>query len=108
MYTPKEHPEVDLQVQNLWHVFTVAEQLGDEKSVDEFYRDLMDIFGSNLYVLTAMYLVTNWKLWDAFKKDPEGALARKYDQLWDETRDHALEVLKDRNDDLRFFLEVTD
>lgn len=105
MYVPGEHPEVDVQVCNLWQTFGILEEFGTEKNIQTAFDNLMETFGESKNMLTAMDLVLNWKLWEAYHAGKDG-LAQIYDRLWKNVDAHALDVLKD--DELRFYVEVTD
>lgn len=105
MYVPNEHPEVDIQISNLWQTFSILDTFGSEKNVETTHGELMKTFGKNPVMLTAACLVFNWKLWDHYNAG-RMSMAKLYDRIWKSVDAHAVETLK--GDDLRFFLEVTD
>lgn len=105
MYTPNEHPEVDIQIHNLWQTFSILDTFGTEKNVENAHSELLKTFGENPTMLTAACLVLNWKLWDHYNAG-RTSMAKVYERLWEEVDAHAVETLK--GDDLHFYTEVTD
>ena len=87
-----------------WNDFEVADLFGPF-AVQETYNTAMREWASDYEFLTELVLVLNHRLWLHYGAKNE-KLAKLYDGLWREASDYALKHLKD--DELRYYLEVTD
>lgn len=93
-YTPKT---------TFWNDFTIADAFGVSAIQDTFDRSFRDWKG-NIEYLTELVLVLNHKIWQHHETNE--SLASLYEKLWRYVDGWCMDNLKD--DDLKYFLDVTD
>lgn len=86
-----------------WSDFSIADAFGQSAVKDTYNRAFND-WKNNAEYITELTLILNWKIW--YWKDKNEALARLYDQLWQECDAWCMENLKD--EDLQYYLRTTD
>jgi hypothetical protein len=84
--------------------FSIADRFGLAAVKDTHKRVMKHIDSMGVIYLTELVLVLNWKIWEHnYSND---TLAIVYNDLWDLTREYALEHLE--GEDLQYYLETTD
>lgn len=86
-----------------WEDFYIAECFGTKAIKDTFNRAFEEWKADYVY-LTELVMVLNHKIWRYYGRNDE--YARLYDYLWKRADNYAVNNLKD--DELRYFLRVTD
>lgn len=83
--------------------FQIASVFGED-AVRDTYKRVFKQWKHDIVWMTEMYIALNWEIWRLYESDEK--LARVYDELWQTLGEYVCENFKD--DDLRFFFEVTD
>lgn len=83
--------------------FSIADRFGIPAVKDTFKRAFEGWKNNHIY-LTELVMVLNWKIWEHCETND--ALAEVYNDLWEQTRDYAVETLKDT--ELEYYLTTTD
>lgn len=86
-----------------WNDFTIADQFGPDAVKDTYNRAFAEWNGNTVY-LTELTMVLNWKIWDHYQHNE--ALARVYNDLWEQTDAYACEHLT--GEDRKYFFRTTD
>ena len=84
--------------------FSIADVFG-ANAVKDTYKRAFNEWKDNYKMLTALVVTLNHKIWQHYEAKNSG-LALVYDKLWKEADQYACDTLKD--DELKYFLEVTD
>jgi hypothetical protein len=95
-----------------WEDFSIADASGID-AVQETYDTAFNEWKHDHVYLTELAIVLNWKIWQHYEKrdrhnenDKEFLLAKRYNTLWMETDEYAMDNLKD--EELQFYIKVTD
>ena len=83
--------------------FSIADRFGIPAVKDTFKRAFEGWKDNHIY-LTELVMVLNWKIWEHCETND--ALVEVYNDLWEQTRDYAVETLKDT--ELEYYLTTTD
>jgi hypothetical protein len=83
--------------------FAIADKFGVNDIKDTYKRAFKE-WKDNYIYLTELVVVLNWSIWKWYSKND--TIAKLYQDLWEEADSYAMENLK--NDELLFFLRVTD
>jgi hypothetical protein len=86
-----------------WQDFTIADMFGISAIKDTYNRAFSE-WKNNYIYLTELVLVLNWKIWQHYEKNE--AIARVYNDLWQNAQDYAYNNLK--GDELSYFWRTTD
>ena len=86
-----------------WNDFTIADRFGISAVKDTFKRAFKN-WKSNAVYLTELVIVLNHKIWQYYQSNE--ALARVYNDLWEEADIYATENLQ--GEELAFFYRTTD
>ena len=86
-----------------WEDFSIADRFGIS-AIKDTYNRAFDEWKSDHVYLTELVIVLNHKIWQWYEEDE--TIARVYNDLWEKADAYALDNLKD--DELRFFLNITD
>ena len=86
-----------------WNDFCIADRFGISAVKDTFKRAFKN-WKNNAVYLTELVLVLNHKIWQHYQSNE--ALARVYNDLWEEADLYATENLQ--GEDLSFFYRTTD
>ena len=84
--------------------FSIADVFGANAVKDTFNRAFKE-WKDNYKMLTALVITLNHKIWQHYEAE-NNELALVYDELWKKADQYAFDTLKD--DELEYFLEVTD
>lgn len=84
--------------------FSIADNFGIPAVKDTYKRVMKHIDSMGVVYLTELVLVLNWKIWEHCETND--ALAVVYDELWNMTREYAVEHLT--GEDLQYYYETTD
>lgn len=86
-----------------WNDFTIADRFGISAVKDTFKRAFKN-WKHNAVYLTELVIVLNHKIWQYYQSNE--ALARVYNDLWEEADLYATENLQ--GEELAFFYRTTD
>ena len=84
--------------------FSIADVFG-ANAVKDTYKRAFNEWKDDYKMLTALVVTLNHKIWQHYEAE-NNELALVYDKLWKETDQYAFDTLKD--DELKYFIEVTD
>lgn len=88
----------------LWNDFSIADRFGVNAIQDTYDRAFKE-WKDNVEYFTELVLILNWKIWQHYEQGNK-ELAQRYDTLWRDTDQYAVDNLKD--DDLKYYLRTTD
>ena len=97
-------PEEQDFTTTFWQDFTIADHFG-ANAVRDTYKRAFNEWKDDYRYLTELVMVLNHKLWEHWEKK-HNALAKLYNDLWDETAQYAMDNLK--GDELSYYFRVTD
>lgn len=86
-----------------WEDFSIADHFGIG-AVKDTYNRAFKGWKDNYKYLTELVLVLNWKIWQHYETNE--ALARVYNELWEQADAYACENLKGK--EAEYFFRVTD
>lgn len=89
---------------SFWMDFSIADAFG-VSAVEDTYNRAFNEWKNNVEYITELVIVLNHKLWQHYERSND-ELGVLYNRLWEEADDWCMDNLKD--DDLKYFLEVTD
>ena len=84
--------------------FSIADVFG-ANAVKDTYKRAFNEWKGDYKMLTALVVTLNHKIWQHYEAG-NNKLALVYDELWKKADQYACDTLKD--DELKYFLEVTD
>lgn len=85
-----------------WEDFSIADVFGELAIRDTYERAFKEWKSDHIY-LTELVMVLNWKIWQHYEK--REAIARVYNELWEEADEYACSHLK--GSELSYFYETT-
>lgn len=91
------------QITTFFSDFSIADAFGINAIKDTYKRGL-EYAKTNYKVLTEFVMVLNWKIWEHYQTNE--AIARVYNDLWEQAREYAESHLKDG--ELNYYYETTD
>lgn len=86
-----------------WEDFSIADHFGIGAVKDTYNRAFKGWKGNYKY-LTELVMVLNWKIWQHYETNE--ALAKAYNDLWQQADLYAVENLK--GEEAEYFFRVTD
>ena len=86
-----------------WMDFSIADAFGVE-AVKETYNRAFNGWKENHVYLTELVIVLDWKIWQHYEKNE--ALAKAYNELWEQADEYACENL--HGEEAEYFFKVTD
>ena len=91
-------------ITTFWDDFTIADHFGKD-AIQDTYNRAFEAWKGDYKYLTELVMVLNHKIWQHYRAD-NMVYSELYDKLWKKADSYAMNNLKD--DELRYFLEVTD
>jgi hypothetical protein len=88
-----------------WQRFSIGEKYGVDE-VEEVYNDIFNAAKNDYKLLTELVMILNHKTWQHCEELIDSKFCKTYEDLYYKTRKYALDSLK--NDELKYFLDVTD
>ena len=83
--------------------FSIADAFG-VRAIKDTYKRGLEYAKTDYKVLTEFVMVLNWKIWEHYEDNE--AIARVYNDLWQEADAFAIDYLK--GDELSYFFRTTD
>lgn len=91
-------------ITTFWDDFTIADHFGKD-AIQDTYNRAFEAWKGDYKYLTELVMVLNHKIWQHYRAN-NTVYSELYDKLWKKADSYAMNNLKD--DELRYFLEVTD
>lgn len=91
------------QITTFFQDFSIADAFG-VRAIKDTYKRGLEYAKTDYKVLTEFVMVLNWKIWEHYEDNE--AIARVYNDLWQEADAFAIDYLK--GDELSYFFRTTD
>ena len=87
-----------------WQRFSIAEEFGKQE-IKRVYKDIFKEAKKSYKLLTELVMILNHKTWQ-HKETTGSGLYDLYEELYDDTKDYALDHMK--KEELSYFFDITD